>query len=181
MKKQAIAKQDIQKELIAKLNKRKSISIFLTAIVIIGIILYSIHLINYLNGIPLDYTGGVRSPDITPTVAMFVIPLLIIFFLIAVFYLYYIDLYKIKKEKFEIIEDKLSQKDKEWRRYYKNSQKENSLYFRCGRVAVEDKVYSYSEVGDGFYIVILKSKSKSKKNPRLAYHKKYYDIDSLQE
>ena len=181
MKKQAIAKQDIQKELIAKLNKRKSISIFLTAIVIIGIILYSIHLINYLNGIPLDYTGGVRSPDITPTVAMFVIPLLIIFFLIAVFYLYYIDLYKIKKGKFEVIEDTLCQKDKEWRHYYRNTQKENSLYFRCGRVAVEDKVYSYSEVGDGFYIVILKSKSKSKKNPRLAYHKKYYDIDSLQE
>ena len=105
MKKQTLTKQDIQKELLTKLNKRKGITIFLTAIVIIGIILYPIHLINYLNGIPLDYTGGVRSPDITPTVAMFVILLLIIFFVIAVFYLYYIDLYKIKKEKFEIIED----------------------------------------------------------------------------
>ena len=176
MKKQTLTKQDIQKELLTKLNKRKGVAIFLTAIVIIGIILYPIHLINYLNGIPLDYTGGVRSPDITPTAAMFVIPLLIIFLVITVFYLYYIDLYKIKKGKFEIIEDKLCQKDKEWRRYYKNSQEENSLYFRCGRVAVEDDVYSYSNVNDKFYLVILKSKLKSKSNPRLAYHTKYYEI-----
>ena len=176
MEKQTLTKQDIQKELLTKLNKLKGIAIFLTAIVIIGIILYPIHLINYLNGMPLDYTGGVRSPDITPTAAMFVIPLLIIFLIITVFYLYYIDLYKIKKEKFEIIEDKLCQKDKEWRRYYKNSQKENSLYFRCGRVAVGNDVYSYSNVNDKFYLVILKSKLKSKSNPRLAYHTKYYEI-----
>ena len=176
MKKQAITKQDIQKELIAKLNKRKSISIFLTAIVIIGIILYPIHLINYLNDTPFDYTGRVRSPDLTPTAAMFVIPLLIISFVVIVFYLYYIDLYKIKKEKFEVIEDTLCQKDKKWRHYYRNTQKENSLYFRCGRVAVEDKVYSYSNVGDKFYIVVLESKLKSKNTPRLVYHTNYYEI-----
>ena len=175
MKKQTLTKQDIQKELLTKLNKRKSVAIFLTATVIIGIILYPIHLINHLNGTPFDYTGGFRSPDITPAVAMFVISLLIIFLVITVFYLYYIDLYKIKKGKFEIIEDKLCQKDKEWRRYYKNEQKENSLYFRCGRVAVEDDVYSYSNIGDKFYIVILKSKSKTK--PQLAYHTKYYEIN----
>ena len=162
MKKQALTKQDVQKELLTKLNKRKSISIFLTAIVIIGIILYPIHLVNYLNEIPLDYTGGFRSPDITPTVAIFVIPFLIIFFAVFVFYLYYMDLYKIKKGKFEIIEDVVCQK-------------ENSLYFRCGRVEVEDKVYSYSNVGDKFYIVILKSKSKN--NPRMAYHMEYYKIN----
>ena len=178
MKKQALTKQDIQKELLTKLNKLKGVAIFLTAIIIIGIILYPIHLINYLNGTPFDYTGGFRSPDITPTVAMFVIPLLIIFLVITVFYLYYADLYKIKKEKFEIIEDKLCQKDKEWRRYYKNEQKENSLYFRCGRVAVGDDVYSYSNVNDKFYLVILKSKFKSKSNPRLAYHTKYYEINN---
>ena len=176
MKKQTLTKQDIQKELLTKLNKRKGVAIFLTAIVIIGIILYPIHLINYLNGIPLDYTSGVRSTDITPTVAMFVIPLLIIFLVITVFYLYYADLYKIKKGNFEIIENKLCQKDKEWRHYYKNSQKENSLYFRCGRVTVEDDVYSYSNVGDKFYVVILKSKLKSKSNLQLVYHTKYYEV-----
>ena len=176
MKKQTLTRQDIQKELIAKLNKRKSISILLTAIVIIGIILYPIHLINYLNDTPFDYTGGFRSPDLTPTAAMFVIPLLIIAFVVIVFYLYYIDLYKIKKGKFEVIEDTLCQKDKEWRHYYRNTQKENSLYFHCGKVAVEDKVYSYSNVGDKFYIVILKSKFKSKNTPHLAYHTNYYEI-----
>ena len=175
MNKQTLTKQDIQKELLAKLKKRKGIAIFLTAIVIIGIILYPIHLLNYLNGTPFDYTGGVRSPDITPTVAMFVIPLLIIFFVLTAFYFYYADLYKIKKGKFEIIEDKLCQKDKEWRHYYRNSQKENSLYFRCGRVVVEDDVYSYSNIGDKFYIVISKSKSKTK--PQLAYYAKYYEIN----
>ena len=175
MKKQARTKQDIQNELLTQLNKRKGIAIFLTAIVIIGMVLYPIHLINYLNDTPFDYTGGVRSPDLTPTAAMFVIPLLILFFIITVFYLYYADLYKIKKGKFEIIEDTLCQKAEEWRHYYRNSQKENSLYFRCGRVAVEDEVYSYSNVGDKFYIVILKSKSKTK--PQLAYHAKYYEIN----
>ena len=168
MKKQALTRQDIQKELLIKLNKLKGISIFLTINIIIGITLYPIHLINYLNGTPFDYTGGVRSLDLTPTAAMFFIPLLIIFFIVIVLYIYYIDLYKIQKGKFEIIEDKVYQK-------------ENSLYFRCGRVAVEDKVYSYSEIGDAFYIVILKTNLKSKKNPQLAYHKKYYEIDSLQE
>lgn len=176
MKKQAITKQDIQKELLTELNKRKSISIFLTAISIIGIIIYPIHLINYLDGTPFDYTGGVRSPNLTPTAAIFVMPLLIIFFIVIVFHLYYIDLYKIKKEKFEVIEDTLCQKDKEWRHYYRNTQKENSLYFRCGRVAVEDNVYSYSNIGDKFYIVILKSKLKSQNTPRLAYHTNYYEI-----
>ena len=176
MQKQTLTKQDIQKELLTKLNKRKGIAIFLTAIIIIGMVLYPIHLINYLNNTPFDYTGGVRSPDLTPTAAMFVIPLLIIFFIITVFYLYYIDLYKIKKEKFEIIADTLCQKDEEWRHYYRNSQKENSLYFRCGRVAVEDEVYSYSNVGDKFYAVILKSKLKSKSNLQLVYHTKYYEV-----
>ena len=101
MKKQILTKQDIQKELLTDLNKRKSISIFLTAIVIVGIILYPIHLINYLKDMPFDYTGGVRSPDITPTVAMLLIPFLIILLAIFVFHLYYIDFYKIKKCEFE--------------------------------------------------------------------------------
>ena len=175
MQKQTLTKQDIQKELLTKLNKRKGIAIFLTAIVIIGIILYPIHLLNYLNGTPFDYTGGVRSPNLTPTAAMFVIPLLIIFFVITVFYLYYAALYKIKKGNFEIIEDNVCQKRKEWRHYNRYSQKENSLYFRCGRVAVNDSVYSYSDVGDTFYVIILNSKAKNP--PQLAYHTKYYEIN----
>ena len=173
MKKQALTKQDIQEALLIKLNKRKSTSLFLTAVVIIGIILYPIHLINYLNNTPFDYTGG--FPNLAPTTALFIMPLLIIFCAVIVFYLYYSDLYKIKKGNFEIIEDNVCQKRKEWRHYNRYSQKENSLYFRCGRVAVNDSVYSYSDVGDTFYVIILKSKAK--KTPQLAYHTKYYEIN----
>ena len=39
-----------------------------------------------------------------------------------------------------------------------------------------DTVYSYSNVGDTFYIVILKPKSH-----RLVYHKKYYEIDWINQ
>lgn len=57
-------------------------------------------------------------------------------------------------------------------RYYRRTAQENSLYFRCGRVAVEDDVYSYSTVGDCFYVIVLRSK----KAPLLVYHSKYYEI-----
>ena len=172
MKKQALTKQDIQKELLSKLNERKPVAIFLTAIIALGVILYPIHLINYMNDAPFDYTGGFRSPALAPTAAIIFSTFAIIFLTITVLHLYYIDLYRIKKGKFEITEDKLSRKDKELRQYYRNSKKENALYFRCGRIAVEETVYSYSNVGDTFYIVTLNPK----RNPRLVYHKKYYEI-----
>ena len=70
MKKQTLTKQKIQKELLVKLNKLKGISIFLTVIIIIGIILYPVHLINYLSDTPFDYTGGFKSPDLAPAAAM---------------------------------------------------------------------------------------------------------------
>lgn len=173
MKKQPLTKQDIQKELLAKLNKLKVVFILLTVIIIIAIILYPVHLINYLNNTPFDYTEGLRSPNLTPKTAMFFIPVLIIFFIAIVFYFYYIDLYNIKKGNFQIVEENLCQKKNGWRHYYRHSEKENSLYFRCGRVAVEKEIYSYSNIGDRFYIVILKSK----RNPQLAYNTKYYEIN----
>ena len=112
MKKQILTKQDIQKELLEKLNRLKGVSIYLTIIIIVGTVLYPIHLIQYLNDTPFDYTGGTRSFDLAPTAALFLMPLLILFFIVIVFYIYYIDLYKIKKGKFEIIEDKVYQKKK---------------------------------------------------------------------
>lgn len=75
---------------------------------------------------------------------------------------------------FQITEEKLCQKEIEWRHYYRHSEKENSLYFRCGRVAVAKEVYSYSNIGDTFYIVKLKSK----RHPQLAYHTKHYEINN---
>ena len=173
MKKQTLTKQEIQKELLAKLNKLKGISLFLTVVIIIGIILYPIHFINYLNGTPFDYTGGFKSPDLYPAAAMVVIPLLILLFIAVALHIYYIDLHNIKKGNFQVSEEKLCQKEVELRRYYRHTEKENSLYFRCGRVAVEKEVYSSADIGDTFYVVILKSK----RNPQLAYHAKYYEID----
>lgn len=173
MKKQTLTKQDIQKELLAKLNKLKGISIFLTVIIIISIILYPIHIINYLNGTPFDYTGGFKSPDLAPAVAMVLMPILILFFIAIVLYIYYIDLYNIKKGNFRITEEKLCQKEVELRRYYRHTEKENSLYFRLGRVAVKKEVYSSADIGDTFYVVILKSK----RTPQLTYNARFYEIN----
>ena len=173
MKKQTLTKQDIQKDLLAKLNRSKNLSIFLTVIIIVGIILYSVHLLYYLNDTPFDYTGGLKSPDLAPAAAMVLMPILILFFIAIVLYIYYIDLYNIKRGNFRITEEKLCQKEVELRRYYRHTEKENSLYFRLGRVAVEKEVYSSATIGDTFYVVILKSK----RNPQLAHHAKYYEIN----
>ena len=173
MKKQTLTRQEIQKELLAKLNKLKGISIFLTVVIIIGIILYPTHLINYLSGTPFDYTGGFKSPDLAPAAAMVLMPILILFFIAIVLYIYYIDLYNIKKGNFRITEEKLCQKEVELRRYYRHTEKENSLYFRLGRVAVKKEVYSSADIGDTFYVVILKSK----RTPQLAYNARFYEIN----
>lgn len=173
MKKLTMTRQDIQKELLAKLNKVKGVSVFLTVIIIVSLILYPIHLVNYLGGTPLDYTGGIKSPDLIPRAAMFLMPILILFFIIVVLCIYYIDLYNIKKGNFRITEEKLCQKEKELRRYYKHTENENALYFQCGRVAVEKEVYFYSNIGDEFFVVMLKFK----RNPQLVYHGKCYEIN----
>ena len=176
LKRQILTKQDIQKELLAKLNKVRGFSILLTVLTVICIILYPVHLINYLNGTPFDYAGRRRFPDLTPTAAMFVIPLLILILAVAVFYVYYIDLYKIKRGMFEITQEKLCQKDKEYARYSRQSTEEYALYFSCGKATVNYEVYLHSDIGDRFYVVTLKSKFRSKQNPRLVYHTKYYEI-----
>ena len=173
MKKQTLTKQDIQKDLLAKLNRSKNLSVFLTVIIIVGIILYPVHLLYYLNGTPFDYTGGFKSPDLAPAAAMVLMPILILFFIAIVLYIYYIDLYNIKKGNFRITEEKLCQKEVELRRYYRHTEKENSLYFRLGRVAVKKEVYSFADIGDTFYVVILKSK----RTPQLAYNARFYEIN----
>ena len=173
MKKQTLTRQEIQNALLVKLNKSKTLSIYLTVIIIIAIILYPIHLINYLRGTPFDYTGRFKSPDLAPAAAMVLMPILILFFIAIVLYIYYIDLYNIKKGNFRITEEKLCQKEVELRRYYRHTEKENSLYFRLGRVAVKKEVYSSADIGDTFYVVILKSK----RTPQLAYNARFYEIN----
>ena len=77
-----------------------------------------------------------------------------------------------RRTKIEFTEEKLYQKTIESVSYYHRTEKENALYFRQGRVVVNKTVYSYSNIGDSFYIIFLKSKKK----PAYVYHTKYYEI-----
>ena len=61
----------------------------------------------------------------------------------------------IKNGKIEFTEEKLYQKTIESVSYYHRTEKENALYFRQGRVVVNKTVYSYSNIGDSFYIVFF--------------------------
>ena len=176
MKKQILTKQDIQRDLLAKLKKTIGFHIFLSVFLIIGIICFSMQLIHYLNGTPIGITRGIFR-SLNPIVEIIVLALLIIF-LGFIFSTYFVDLYKIRKGKFEILEDTVLKKGKEWWHIYRSSIAVNALSFRCGKIAVEDNVYSYSSIGDKFYVVIVNPKLKVKRNPRLVYHKKYYETNA---
>lgn len=169
MKKQMLTKQNIQRELLTELNKRKALTIWLTAFLFVSIICYVVHIVAYING---TYLHNDRFSFSTPYIAIpigaFVIPFLAIFLVCY----YYLDLYKIKSGKIEFTEEKLCQKAIEYVSYYHRTENENALYFRQGRVVVNKMVYSYSNIGDSFYIVFLKSKKK----PACVYHTKYYEI-----
>ena len=95
------------------------------------------------------------------------------FFIVFLLNYYYINLYGAKKGKFTVLDEKLCRKNKELRHYYRRFKNENALYFRSGRVAVEEDVFKYSEVDDKFYVVLLSSK----KAPFLVYNKKYFEIN----
>ena len=173
-KKKILSKSDIQHELLVKINKAKPLVVFLTIFTVISIISYIGLAINYTD-IMIEYRTERLAGRGYPPFGLFIGPIGILFFIIFLLNFYYIDLYRVKKGKFKVIEEKLYQKEEEWRQYYKHSQQENSLYFRCGRVAVEDDVYSYSSIGDRFYVVILGAK----KVPHLVYHTKHYEIDGI--
>ena len=181
MNKQRLTKRDIQKELLERLNRRRSLAIYLTVFILLGVVLYPVHLVQYLSGSPYDYDGGVWSPRVSPTVAMFVIPVVLIVLTVAVLRMYYIDMYKIKKGKFEIVEEKLCQKKTERMHYFLHSKEENSLYFTCGRVATDGETYSNACIGDEFYVVILKISPSSKRPPLLVFSKNDYAIEESQE
>lgn len=170
MKKQILTKQDIQRELLEELNKRKPLAIWLTVIFFVSIICYVIYIVAYINGADLKND---RLSFSVPFVAMLIGPFVILLLAIFLVCYYYLDLYKIKNEKIEFTEEKLYQKAIEDVSYYRRTEKEYALYFRQGRVSVNKTVYSYSNVGDSFYIVYLKSKNK----PACVYHTKYYETD----
>ena len=169
MKKQMLTKQNIQRELLTELNKRKALAIWMTAILFVSIICYVIYIVAYINGEDLQND---RLSFSVPYVAIPIGAFVILFLTIFLAYYYYLDLYKIKIGKIEITEEKLCQKAIEYVSYYHRTENENALYFRQCRVRVDKTVYSYSNIGDSFYIVFLKSKKK----PAYVYHTKYYEI-----
>lgn len=173
LKKQVLAKQDIQRELLIKINKSKTLVVFLTVLTAISIPAYIVFAINY-SDIMIEYRTGHLAGSGYPPIGLFLGPTVILFLTGFLLNYYYIDLYRTKKGKFIISEEKLYDRKRELIRYYYRTAQENSLYFRCGRVAVEDNVYSYSTVGDRFYVVRLRAR----KTPILVYHTKYYEISA---
>ena len=170
MKKQMLTKQDIQRKLLTELNKRKVVAIWLTVISLVIIICYVIYVIAYIS------EGDFTNDRLSFSISFVPIPigsLVISFFIIFLVRYYYMDLYKIKTGKIEVTEETLCQKSIEYVSYYRRSEKENLLYFGSGRIAVDEAVYLYSNVGDSFYIVSLNSI----KAPVGVYHTNYYEIE----
>ena len=152
-----------------EINKRKALAIWLTTILFVSIICYVVYIVAYINGTDLHND---RLSFSVPYVAIPIGAFVILFLAIFLVCYYYLDLYKIKNGKIEFTEEKLYQKTIESVSYYHRTEKEHALYFRQGRVVVNKTVYSYSNIGDSFYIVFLKSKKK----PSYVYHTKYYEI-----
>ena len=171
VKKQVLTKQDIQRELLIKINKSKPLVLFLTVLTAIFMPAYIVFVINY-SDIMIEYRTGHLAGRGYPPLGLFLGLIAILFLTVFLLNYYYIDLYKAKKGKFIVFEEKLYDRKRELIRYYRRTAQENSLYFRSGRVAVDDDVYSYSTVGDHFYVVRLRAR----KTPLLAYHTKYYEI-----
>lgn len=172
MKKQIITKQDIQRDLLALLNKRKSVAVWLTFFLSISIIFYMIYAVLYVKG---AYLPPRHLVFVSQTAVMIIAPVIILFILGFLLCYYYLKLFEIRSGCFSISKEKLSQKRTERKSHYRRMEQENALCFRSGRIAVSDKVYSYSKVDDCFYLVKLKSI----KTPFLAYHTNFYEINDV--
>ena len=172
MKKQTTNKQDIQRDLFALLNKRKVVTVWLTFFLSISILLYIIYAVLYANGV---YLPPRHLTFASPTAAMIIAPVIILFIFGFLLCYYYLKFFAIKIGRFSVSKEKLYQKGQELKSYYRRTEQENALYFRSGRIAVNDKIYSYSKVGDSFYLVKLKSS----KTPFSAYHTNFYEINDV--
>ncbi len=149
-----------------KLNKQKNAVVYLTILLCVYALCYVAYVICYANGVYLP-TGKFSS--VAPAARIIILPFLMLPIGVFVFG-YYSKLYKIKLGKFEIVQEKLCSKAEEWRSYYRRAEREKVLYFNSGKISVQNDVYSYSNIGDAFYLVI------NKDNVLMAYNKKYYEI-----
>lgn len=172
MKKQAITKQDIQRDLFALLNKRKVVTVWLTFSLSISILFYIVYAVLYANGV---YLPPHHLTFVSPTAVMIIAPIIILFIFGFLLCYYYLKFFEIKIGRLSVSKEKLYQKGQELKSYYRRIEKENALYFRSGRIVVNDKIFSYSKVDDSFYIVKLKFS----KTPFLAYHTNFYEINDV--
>ncbi|MBQ7968303.1 MAG: hypothetical protein IJ292_00580 [Clostridia bacterium] len=111
MKKQVLTTHDIQRELLIKINKSKSLVVFLTVLTAVLIPAYIMFVINYTD-IMIEYHTGHLSGRGYLTLGLFLGPIVILFFTVFLLNYYYIDLYKAKKGKFIISEEKLYERKK---------------------------------------------------------------------
>ena len=170
MKKQTITKQDIQRDLFVLLNQRKAVTIWLTFFLGISFLLYVVYAVLYVKGV---YLPPRHLTFVSPTEVMVIVPFIILFLAGFLTCYYYMKFFEIKSGRFSISKERLSQKAHELKRYYRHTEQQNALYFRSGRIAVNDKIYSCSKVDDSFYLIMLKSS----KMPFLAYHANFYEIN----
>ena len=108
-KKQTLTRQDIQRDLLTKINKRKPVSVFATSVILLGLPAYVFLVINYKEILASDSWGYVLY-SLPPAVALFVMPFLLLILIVYFLNFYYIDLYKAKKGEFIIVEEELYQR-----------------------------------------------------------------------
>ena len=155
MGKHILSKRKIQKLLNSKLKIRKSIAVWLELFLYASLILL------------ICINISLRTVS-APVLFLYAVVFSVLFYFL---YKYYYSIkYEVKKGKYVITEEKLMHKDFGIKKYYRHVEKENYLYFQSGRIAVNSKVYSYSNTGDSFYVVKLKSQ----KSPIAVYSMKYY-------
>ncbi len=161
---QKITHRDVQKDLLKKMNAYKSEMIFFTGLVVLMVVA--------LAGAWLRFDQW-RRMDWKTVAAVLLIPCGIAVFSYFVIRFYYLKLYRIKKGRFDVTKEELCDKKREWVRHHRNfSREENMLYFRGGRIPVEDEVFANACKGDEFYVVMLRGE----RCPFLVYHAKYYEI-----
>ena len=172
MKKQYITKNDIRRDLLSKINKSRKLSIFLTIVAVVASIAYVLFILNYAD-IMAQYTNHrFTAGGFHPAFGLCMTPIILLLLVGFLLDFYYIDLFRIKKGMFSILEEPVCQRKEEYVSYYRRSEKENALYFRSGRVSVSNPIYSQADIGDSFFVIVLRAK----KAPELVYPAKYYEI-----
>lgn len=173
MERSFLTYQSIQKDLGAKINRKRSLAVFLTVFTLIGI---------------FGVVWAALNPDVFvsqsfqnsrgefgflfPTIRLVFGGTILLLFVIFLWRYYYADLWKAKTGRFFVVEERLLEKRKGLFNYYRNHPEEYYLCFPCGAVWVEKVEFSFCSEGERFYVVCLNGSSKL----RLAYSAERYAL-----